>query len=180
MIQVGKYKARATGEVVLGEAQSENRTPYIECMFRVVDGPEAGVEVRWTGWLSMKAGPSGKTPAERVFESLKHCGWQSDDGDVSVFADGALHGINANEVEIVVEHEEYQRKDGTPGVKAQVRWVNRLGGGGVNVQNRMSKDKADAVAEKMRGLALKVLTKGDDFAFGENAKPKQAAGGRKF
>ncbi len=176
MISVGKYKAKAVGEVVLGESL-EKKTPYIECMFKVTEGAEAGTEVRWTGWLSMNQGPSGKTPAERVFESLKHCGWNSDDGDISVFADGALHGIDSNEVEIVIEHESYE-KEGETRVVPRVRWVNRLGGGGVNVQNRMSKDKADAVAAKMRGLALKVLTKGDDFAFGDNAK--RAANAPKF
>lgn len=175
MIAAGKYKARAVGEVVLGETSGTPPTPYVECMFRIADGEEAGQEVRWTGYLSMKQGPSGKTPAERVFESLKHCGWDSDDGAISVFADGGLHGIDTNEVEIVVEHES-KEKDGETRTYASVRWVNRLGGGGVNVQNRMSKDKADAVAERMRGLALKVLSKGDDFAFGANKK----ASGAKF
>lgn len=177
----GKYKARANGEVVLGKS-AEKKTPFIELYFVITEGENAGGEVRWTGYFSEKT-------AERTIQSLQHCGWQGE--DPSEFADGDLHGLDANEVEIVVELEEYE-KDGERRTAPRVQWVNRLGGY-LNVQNAMSKDEAKSFGESMRGLVLKMKKKapppnpgnpGTDFNFGANANQsgqaeKAAAAGQR-
>lgn len=177
-ISDGKYKAKACGTVVLGES-SKKGTPFIECMFKIIGGENEGGEVKWTSYLSEKA-------AERTIEALQTCGWKGE--NLGEFADGELHGLDANEVEIVVELEEYETEEGEKRVWPRVQWVNGLGGC-VQVQNAMSKEKADAFGEKMRGLVMKIQSKkpaappsdAGDFNFGANAKPeaepqKQASG----
>ena len=168
-----RYKARATGSVVLGTS-AEKRTPFIEFYFRITEGENAGGEVRWTGFF-------GERSAARTIESLQFCGWEGD--DLGEFADGELHGLDRNEVEIVVQFEEYE-KDGERRVTPRVAWVNRLGGY-LNVQNAMSKDEAKAFGERMKGLVLKTKAKkspaeqreeSDSFDFGANVGPSKATG----
>ncbi len=171
MISVGKFKARATGNVVLGESAKKG-TPFIELYFRVVDGDAAGEEVRWTGYFSDKT-------KERTIESLQFCGWAGD--DLSEFADGELHGLDASDVQITIEHEEYTTDSGEQRRSPRVAWVNKLGGY-LNVQSAMKKDAAAAFAERMRGIVLKMrdknLGKGDDsFPHGENVPKQTGTGG---
>lgn len=179
----GKYKARATGTVVLGES-SKKGTPFVECMFKIIGGDNDGGEVRWTSYLS-----EGRA-AERTIEALQTCGWEGE--DLGEFADGGLHGLDKNDVEIVVALEQYEVENEETGetekrASPRVQWVNRLGGR-VQVQNAMSKEKASIFGEKMRGLVLKMKQKAPppseagDFNFGANAtggEQKKAAGAKK-
>jgi hypothetical protein len=177
-IRDGKYKARAVGEVVLGKS-AEKQTPQIECLFEMLEGESKGHRARWTGYFGLNS-------ADRTIESLQICGWEGD--DLSEFADKGLHGLDANEVEAVIENEEYE-KDGEIRTVPRVRWINRLGGGArVNVQNAMSRDEALSFGDRMKGLVLKVKSKqqkadpslaGDAFPFGANEKAT-GTGGRKF
>lgn len=167
----GKYKARATGQVVLGTS-SKAKTPFIECYFKLVGGENDGSEVRWTGYF-------GGQSAERTIESLQHCGWQGD--DVSEFADGELHGLDSNDVEVVVELETYE-KDGESRTSPRVQWVNKTGGY-LNVQNAMTKSEAANFGEAMKGLVLKLKAKkpapseAADFPHGANAPAATKATG---
>lgn len=178
MITEGKYKARATGEVVVGESK-EKHTPFVELYFEITQGENAGGKVRWTGYFTETKDKRGKTGSERVLESLYACGWEG--VDLADFEDNALHGLDANEVEIVVELEEYE-KDGETRTSPRVRWVNRPGSGGaVNVENAMAKPKLQSFSDRMKGLALALKQKqqpGTSFDFGAN-EPKAAAGGRR-
>lgn len=170
-ITAGSYKARATGEVVLGNSANKG-TPFIELYFQISDGGNKGDRVRWTSYFSDKS-------AERTIEALQHCGWEGE--ELSDFADGHLNGLDKNEVEIVVELEEYE-KDGETRSMPRVKWVNRLGGH-LNIDNAMSVEAAQTFSDKMRGLVLKMKSKkppqGDaaDFPYGANApEQKQASG----
>ena len=161
----GKYKAKACGQVVLGKS-ADKGTPFIECYFRILDGDNKGGEVRWTSFFTDKS-------SARTIESLQHAGWEGD--DISEFLDGELHGLDKNEVQIVVELEDYE-KDGEKRTAPRVQWVNKLGGY-LNVQNAMSKEEASSFGESMKGLVLKMKQKavakgGDptDFPYGANAK----------
>jgi hypothetical protein len=177
-ITAGKYKARATGEVVLGESKQKG-TPFIELYFEVTEGEHKGSRARWTGYFG--AG----TSAARTTESLDFCGWTGD--DLSDFADHELHGLDTNEVEIVVEIEEWVDKETEePKSAPRVQWVNKPGGR-VNVDNAMPPEKAQAFGAKMKGLiqatrARKPGGDGTDFPHGANAAPPPqaaAAGGTK-
>lgn len=174
----GKYKARACGDVVLGES-AQKGTPYIEFFVEITEGEQKGGKARFTGYF-------GPNSSERTLESLVFCGWPGD--DVSEFVDHGLHGLDANEIEAVIEIEEWKDK-GTEEVRSapRVQWINKLGGR-VNVDNAMDPEKAASFGAKMKGLAQATRAKkpvagtGADFPHGANAppaEPEKAAGGTK-
>lgn len=168
----GSYKARATGEVVLGSS-SQKGTPFIEVYFQITEGENKGGKVRWTSYFSEKTN-------ERSIQSLEYCGWRGE--DLSEFSDGGLHGLDANEVEIVVELEEHQTKEtaekpSETRTSPKVRWVNRQGGF-LNTAQAMAPQAAESFGERMRGLVLAMRAKNplpsaaaDDFPHGAAATP---------
>ncbi len=119
---------------------------------------------------------------ERTVEALQICGWQGD--DLSEFSDNGLHGLDTNEVSIVVELESYVNADGEEKSAPRVKWINRIGGQ-VNVQSAMDPTKAAAFGSRMKGLVHAMRAKapvadtGTAFNFGANA-PAQAAPKRAF
>lgn len=164
MITNGTYRAKATGEVVLGES-SQKGTPFIELYFEITKGENVGGKVRWTSYFSEKTN-------ERTIESLQICGWKGD--DLGEFADKGLHGLDTNEVEIVVALEEYNDKEGNPRTSPKVQWVNRGGGGYLNLAAVMSPQNAESFGDRMRGLVLAMKNKkpsadADSFDHGANA-----------
>lgn len=168
----GRYKARATGEVVLGNSKDKG-TPFIEFYFEILEGEDKGKKVRWTSYFTEKT-------QERTIEALITCGWTGD--DPGEFADGKLHGLDKAEVEIVTELETYE-KNGEKKTAPRVRWVNKLGGY-LNVQNAMTPDAASSFGDRLKGLVQKVREKKGDagdasFNFGANAEKPAATGGRK-
>lgn len=161
----GTYKARASGDLVLGTSANKG-TPFIEFYFTISEGDCQGKAVRWTSYFTEKTN-------ERSIESLRHCGWQGD--DLGEFSDGKLHGLDSNEVEIVVELEEYD-KDGDMKTSPKVQWVNKPGGGRyLNVNAAMDQNAALSFGERMRGLVLAMKSKkapqgdGAEFNHGANA-----------
>lgn len=182
----GRYKSRACGQVVLGKSAKKG-TPFIEFYFKLIGGENNGGEVKWTGYFP----PDNPKVCVRTLESLQFCGWEGD--DISEFADGELHGLDANEVETVVELEDYENDEGETRTVPRVQWVNKLGGH-LQVQNAMSKEEAGSFGEQMKGLVLKLKSKKSpppseaaEFPFGANAKDapkseqkKTGTGGRKF
>src|SRR5262249_16771388 len=94
----GKYIGRVFGQTVLGNSSNKG-TPFIQFYGKITQGPEAGGKARYTGYF-------GPNSAERTIESIQLCGWEGD--DVGEFADGELHGLDTNEVEFVIELEEYE------------------------------------------------------------------------
>lgn len=169
MITAGSYKARAT-KALLAQVGA-NKTPAMQVVFQLTDeGPHQGETIRWDGWLTEKT-------QDRTIEAIGYCGWTGD--DLSVFAkDGApMQGMDLNDVELVIENEEYTNTAGETKTSAKVQWVNRIGGGrGLNVENAMPEAEATAFAAKMKGLVLKTRAK--------NPAPAPAAaangGGRAF
>src|SRR4051794_18119735 len=106
MLKAGTYRARGV-ESDLGIAQTGKEQVFVK--FAITSGPEEGQHVTWFGYFN--------TPenAKRTIESLRTCGWTGTDIT-------ELTGIDANEVELVVEHEEYNGK-----TRAKVRWINEIG-----------------------------------------------------
>lgn len=94
--------------------------------FAIVGGQFDGQAVDWTGFFTEKT-------FDRTIQSLRYCGWRGDD-----ISD--LTGIDANEVEIVVQHNEYNGK-----VYPRVAWVNQIGG-----KARMTADEAREFAESIK------------------------------
>ena len=144
----GTYSAKATGECVLGESNDKG-TPFLEVNFKILNGPNQGGTVRWTGYFT-------ENTSERTIQSLQYCGWEGD--DLSEFADGKLHGIDRNEVSIEVKLESYKNKDGEDRTAPRVSWVNRAGGF-LNKEAAMNEGAAAAFGARMRGLVHKTKEK---------------------
>lgn len=131
MIPEGTFKARAT-EGALGWTSKGKE--QIAVSFVLLEGDAEGSQITWYGYFSDKT-------QDRTIESLRVCGWQGDD-----LSD--LTGIDANEVWLVIEHEENDQGE----VRARVRWVN--GGGGVQMKEPMAADQAKAFAARMKGAVM--------------------------
>lgn len=136
----GRYLARAGGQVVLGMSRTKG-TPFIELYFTVSQGEYKGEQVRWTSYMS-------DTTVERTLESLEFCGWVGD--DLSAFGDGCIHGLDKNEVQIVVEAESYRDAHGAEKKALRVAWVNKVGY--LNTAAAMSEDQAAAFGARMRDV----------------------------
>lgn len=162
-ITAATYRARASGNCVLGTSKNKG-TAFIEVYFKIANGENAGSMVRYTGYFT-------ENTNERTIQSLQLCGWQGD--DLSEFADGELHGLDANDVDIVVEIETYENAEGEARSHPRVAWINRPGGF-LNTEQAMNDDAAKAFGDRMRGLVLAVKQKhpvkgdGTDFGFGAN------------
>ena len=137
MITEGKHTARGV-EGALTQSK-EKGTPGVQVILEVAEGEHAGTRIRWDGWLTDET-------SQRTLESLRHLGWTGD-----MLTD--LSGIDANIVQIVVEHEQ---KDINGEIKTfpRVRWVNRLGGGAkISDEARMPDASAKALAQRFRAMA---------------------------
>lgn len=147
-ITAASYPARVSGECILGTSKSKG-TPFIEFYLTILSGPNQGGKVRWTGYFTPNTN-------ERTIQSLQTCGWRGD--DPAEFSDGQLHGLDANEVEIVVELEEYQTESGETRTSPRVAWINRASGF-LNKSSAMSEAAAVKFGESMRGLVMKLKEK---------------------
>ena len=164
MITAGKYTARACGESLIGTAKTGSN--FIQFYLVVTDGEFKGERVRWTGYFT-------ENTNVRTLQSLRTCGWRGD--DLGEFGDVGLHGLDANEVEIVVEMEEYKGDNEKYKGKffPRVAWINGLSGF-LNKKAAMNPAAAAAFGERMRGLVLKTKEKNPLPA----APPKPAAPAR--
>ena len=147
-ITAGSYKAKVDGEVVLGASKNKG-TPFIEFYLKILEGPNQGGLVRWTGYFT-------DNTQERTIQALQICGWEGD--DLSDFTDGGLHGLGKNEVSVVVELEEYENDQGETRVSPRVAWINRAGGF-LNREAAMNEGAAAAFGARMRGLVHKTKEK---------------------
>ena len=93
MIPYGTYRAIAL-DGHLGFTSKGNE--QIVVRFVITEGPQKEQSIQWFGFFSDAC-------FDRTIQSLRHCGWKGD--DVS-----DLTGIDTHEVDIVVEHDEYQNK----------------------------------------------------------------------
>ncbi len=160
-ITASAYKAKACGECVLGTSKNKG-TPFLEFYFQIIGGENAGGRVRWTGYFT-------ENTNERSIQSLQICGWRGE--DLSEFADGNLHGLDSNEVEIVVELETYTNDNGDEKTRPRVAWVNRAGGF-LNTESAMNEEAAQSFGDRMRGLVLAMKKKNppkDDTSFNHGA-----------
>lgn len=122
----GKFKAKAKAWI-LGETSTGGEEIAVE--FDVLtEGAEYSV-LTWRGYFTDAAW-------ERTIESLRHMGWKGDNL-------ANLEGLDTNEVELVVEEEEYNGK-----IQTKVRWVNRASG--LNVKAPLTEDRKRSFAASMK------------------------------
>ena len=122
-----RYLRSKAQEWALGE--SESGKAYIAISFKVKDTDGEEKFVSWRGFFT-------EATTERTIESLRAMGFEGDDLS-------NLVGLDKNEVELVVEDEEYEGK-----TYARVQWVNKPKGPGV--KNQLEGQKLGAFAAQMK------------------------------
>lgn len=106
---IGRFKARAV-DWQLG--YSAKGGEQIAIMFKLVGGEHDGQHLTWFGSFSEAA-------VDRTLESLRYCGWASDDL-------AKIDDLGTNEVELDVIEEEYTNPaTGETKLRSKVNWVNR-------------------------------------------------------
>lgn len=126
----GTVKARAQ-EWAFGRTQNGNE--YIGIMFEVTSGEHAGKVFSWRGFFT-------EATLDRTLESLRHCGWDSD----SIVE---LDALGTNEVELVLEEEQYEGKTFT-----RVKWVNRPSR--LAIGEPLTGSELQAFAARLRGKCV--------------------------
>jgi len=132
LIPAGKYRARAL-EAVLGETKTGKEQVVVR--FEIQNEGYEGQTVLWFAVFATEK------MSRRILEGLRACGWRGDD-----LSD--LSGVNDNDVEIEVEHHEWNGR-----VSGRVKWVNRLGGPMVAP---IAPERARAFAARMKQVAASI------------------------
>jgi hypothetical protein len=139
LIAEGKYRGRAS-DWMLGKAGTG--TEQIGVLFDFLDVTEDDgkpFSMSWYGAFTDKALP-------HTVKGLRACGWEGSDPSE---LDERKGGLDANEVQLVVEHEEYEGE-----MRAKIRWVNKLGGLGMNTPLEGGDLKSFGARMKAKILAL--------------------------
>ena len=132
MIPDGTYRARAA-EAKLCETSTGKEQVAVQ--FELLEDELGGVRVTWFGFFTEKT-------EKRTLEALFYCGWDGNNLE-------ELNGVGKNEVEIVIETETYEGKR-----RNRVRWVNKIGGGGLGFVKPLEPSRAKNFSERMRGAIL--------------------------
>lgn len=143
-------KARAR-EWALG--LSSTNKEQIAIMFDYTDPAGEAGSITWFGYFT-------EDSADRTLDSMRHCGWAGDNL-------GELDGLSANEVELVLDEEEYNGK-----VRTKVKWVNRPAR--LALKTQLNTNQAAAFAARMRG---KVVANKQKYGAQPAAQPRTASNG---
>lgn len=144
MIPPGNYRAVATpistesGDCWAQFGETKNHNPQVVLNFEIIEGDYAGRRVAWFGYFTEKT-------SQRTVEALRYCGFTGDDLAAAVYMP------LDQEVQIVIEHEEYNGK-----WSAKVAWVNRAGGGGFKLDKPMDKNGLSRFAAQMKSAVRDV------------------------
>jgi hypothetical protein len=169
VIAEGNYRARAI-DAQFGHS-SQKQTPFVRVRFELQIGNGMTEIVPWTGWFTDKEGKDGRTPSDRSIATLKTCGCTFPDDTIT-----NTHGLDANEVEVVVKHESWETDQGEVRTMAVVSFVNAIGQGGkVRDEDKMDLAKANAFAKSMKANIISARTKRTAPSKAKNgAKPAPA------
>lgn len=136
LISKGRHMARPVS-IQFGYAGEDDK-PQAVVLFDIVgeNDPYAGWSITAFCFLHDKSW-------ERSIESFRHMGWTGDDLEElpALCEQGQL-----GDVEIVVEHEQYKGE-----WSAKVKWINKPGGGMVNLKKPMEGSALKSFASQMRG-----------------------------
>lgn len=127
---IGTFKARAKE---WGLGMSTSGKEQIAILFELTAGEQAGHTYTWFGYFTEGA-------VDRTLDSLRYCGWQGDNI-------AELDGLDANEVDIVLDEEEYEGK-----MRTKVKWVNRPAR--LALKEQMNAAQMASFAARLRGKAV--------------------------
>jgi hypothetical protein len=127
----GRFRAKAL-EGDYGTANTGTEQVAVLCEL------EGGTRLTWYGYLSEAA-------VDRTLEALQIMGVT----DLETLA-----GLGSQEFEAVVDEEEYNGKTST-----RIKFINRLGSGGVALKSRMSDAQKKGFASRFKGKFLALQQK---------------------
>jgi hypothetical protein len=136
LISKGRHAA-VPRSIQFGYAGEDNK-PQAAVAFEIV-----GETDPFAGWTITAFLFLHDNSRERSIESFRYMGWTGDD---LVELPALCEAGQLGEVDIVVDHEEYQEK-----LQAKVKWVNRRGGGGVQLKKPMEGTALADFAMRMKG-----------------------------
>lgn len=122
----GTYKAKAKS---WGLGESGTGKEQVAVSFDILTEGAELPNITWYGYFTEET-------MARTVESLRICGWKGDDLSV-------LDGLDANEVDLVIDEEVYEGKTQT-----KVKWINRSGG--LALKAPLSDERKKAFAAAMR------------------------------
>lgn len=140
----GRYRGKAA-EWAWG--MSSNKNPQLAIAFDFLDHPGQ----RMTRYLSFT-----DDAFDYSLKALRNCGWQGDN-----FED--LTGLDANEVQLVLDWEEYQGKR-----ELRIQFINQSGG--IALKQAMEPTQIASFAQRMRGRIQQA-----DREAGRTKAPQRAA-----
>jgi hypothetical protein len=132
----GRYRARA---VQWGLVLASSRGKQVAVELELCEPPWQGERITWLGLFDEEPARDGRTSGQGTVAALRACGWQG--GDIL-----SLTGLDANEVEIVIDHEMREGR-----TRARVREITRPSGLGLTAP--MTLAEARAFAERMKGAS---------------------------
>jgi hypothetical protein len=127
---IGTFKGRAK-EWALG--MSANGKEQVAVMIELTSGEAAGTHITWFGYFTDGA-------VDRTLDSLRYFGWSSD-------SLAELDGLDTNEVDVVLDEEEYDGK-----VRTKVKWINRPAR--LALKEQMTTGQMAAFAARLRGKTV--------------------------
>lgn len=138
LIPEGRYKARGKS---WGFGKAGTGTEQFAILFELLDYEEGARTITWYGFFNSEEN------GRRALKTMRICGWNEDSTDVL-----NPQGLDRNEVELVIEHEERQNGE----MQARVRFVNAIG---VSLKPLGEEDK-DKLASKIKGWLKSPATAG--------------------
>lgn len=140
--QIGKHAAYCRS-IQFGYTSKDGEQVAIG--FEIVDeaDPDHGVFVTYFGGFGEPKDGKKNGPVTFTMQALRNVGWTGDDlSELPALAEvGELNQL----VWLVVEHEEYESK-----WSAKVKWVNKPGGGAVEMKKPMGGSDLKAFAARMK------------------------------
>lgn len=142
LIAVGTHRARLR-TFQLGKTQKGD--PQAVCRFEITKGSDSGRFITWFGSLSSAPNRNGIPFRNFTIESLTHCGWNPNKDGIDQLPALVDAGALFEEVELVIEHKSYKDE-----INAQVKYVNKVGGGKLALKSELSSTEAAALAAELR------------------------------
>lgn len=136
LIPKGNYRAKADPSGA-DFGQSGKGSDFVLIPYVITQGEYAGTVLGYRGFFTEKT-------TARTIESLMYSGCTFPSGEVT-----DLTGLGSTEVEIVVDHEEYEGK-----WYARIQWVNKPFG--ISEQQKMDPSKKADFGSRMRGALAAV------------------------
>lgn len=139
-LAIGTYPAVALPDTAQFGETPGTHAEFLEVVFRVIDGPEKGSEMKKTFWLTPKA-------QDYAIKDLRACGCLFPGGDIT-----NLEGLGMKDVEIVVQKQ--KPKDGEVESKyTEIRFINDPNAPRRQVPT-IAADKKQALRDRLRGAIL--------------------------